>query len=284
MAESLFQDGHVHAATRSMLIAFSLVSALPQARAQAVQTPSVVASAEIPDNLATLPDSPGAVAAASSSSQPDELQISGPAPRQYLAGHPVERSTVAPVTHKLILPEEIAPPLTARDKVRLGLIHGVSPFSVTGWVLAAGYEQVTDGTPNYGTDSGAYGQRLAAAAVRGYSESVIGTSILAPILHEDPRYYRVGSQHGYFYRTVYAATRPIISRSDDGHSRPNLSLIAGNLIGSALTNAYYPSRNRGFHQTMDTFEGSMGGAAFSFLLDEYVGELLQAAHLRHFHE
>lgn len=240
-----------------------------------VETPSLVATS-------SLPDSPGAVFTAASSSE--QTQSASQQPPVRHRRFYVEPGTVAPTSHKLILPGEVAPPLTARDKVYLGLIHGVSPFSIAGWFFASGYEQVTDGSPNYGVDKGAFGQRLAASAVRGYSEQVIGTSILAPLFHEDPRYYRIGSRHGYFYRTIYAVTRPIITKADDGHYRPNFSLVLGNLAGASLTNAYYPSRNRGFHETLGTFEGSMGGAAFSAVLDEYLGELLQAAHLKHFHE
>jgi len=219
------------------------------------------------DTTTVLPDAPSASIAVSSSSQ------TASQPQQTSSGfEDGHRATTANVWAKFIFPGQIAPHLTATDKVYMGVLHGVSLYSVVGWVVAAEYEQVTNGTPNYGTDTGAYGQRLGAAALRGYSEEVLGTSVLAPILHEDPRYYKMGNRHNVAVRTAYAVTRTIITRDDNGHLTPNFSLLGGNLAGATLTNAYYPEFNRGFNQTLKTFEGSMGGAAFSFFADEFLKE------------
>jgi hypothetical protein len=91
------------------------------------------------------------------------------------------------------------------------------------------------------------------------------------LLHEDPRYYRLGSGHRTALRVLYAATRPLITRSDDGRTLPNFALIAGNLAGSALTNAYYPAANRGVKQTFITFGTGLGGAAVGNGIAEFLG-------------
>jgi hypothetical protein len=242
-----------------------LAATTPAFCQQAERTPQAVTLTAAADTTAALPDAPSASLISSSSSeiasQPQETS-SG-----FEDGH---RTTTATVRAKFIFPGQIAPHLTPTDKVYMGLIHGVSLYSAVGWVVAAEYEQVTNGTPNYGTDTGAYGQRLGAAALRGYSEEVLGTSVLAPILHEDPRYYKMGNRHNVAVRTAYAVTRTIITRDDNGHLTPNFSLVGGNLAGAALTNAYYPDFNRGFNQTLKTFEGSMGGAAFGFFANEFL--------------
>ncbi len=180
------------------------------------------------------------------------------------------RSTVASRREKFIFPGQTGPQLTARDKVTMGLIHGISFYSATGWVAAAGYVQVLNGAPNYGTNLGAYGQRLGSAALRGYSEEVLGTSVLASLLHQDPRFYKMGPGHSVLRRTRYAVTRTFVTRSDAGGATANWSLLGGNLLGSALTNAYYPVRNRNAGQTFRTYGGSIGGAAFGFLADEFL--------------
>ena len=177
---------------------------------------------------------------------------------------------VASRREKFIFPGQTAPSLTGKDKFNMGLIHGISFYSATGWVLAAEYNQVLDGAPNYGTDTGAYGQRLGSAALRGYSEEVFGTSILAPLLHEDPRFYRMGPGHSVARRTWYAVTRTLVTRNDVGGATANWSLLGGNLTGAALTNAYYPARNRSAGQTFRTYAGSMGGATFGFVVDEFL--------------
>ena len=193
---------------------------------------------------------------------------------------------MASVRSKFIFPGQTAPQLSATDKVYMGLIHGISLYSAAGWVLAAEYEQVTNGTPNFGTNLGAYGQRLGAAALRGYSEEVLGTSVLAPLLHEDPRFYKMDQRRNVALRATYAVTRTIITRDDRGHFTPNFQLVGGNLAGAALTNAYYLAFNRGFNQTLKTFEGSMAGSAFGFFADEFLPDKLLtrtmvAVHLRH---
>jgi len=180
----------------------------------------------------------------------------------------------------IILPEEVAHPLTPHDKVLLGFKESATIFSILGWSTAAGYSHLVNGTPNYGTDKAAFGERLGATALRNVSENIFSVSLFAPLLHEDPRYYKLGAGHSFVKRVVYAATRPLITKTDTGGSRINVSLLAGNLLGSALTNAYYPERNRGFGQTMQTFGTSVGGSSFGFVVTEFLNDALAIAHLK----
>lgn len=170
--------------------------------------------------------------------------------------------------------------MTVPNKIVSGLKTSVSLFSATGWLAAAGWEQLTNSSPNYGTDSGAFGQRLGAAAIRGISEGVFSKSLFAPLFHEDPRYYTMGKGHPFFKRVVYAATRSIITRTDSGRTTPNFSLLAGNAAGSALTTTYYPSQNTGFKEVAETFAGSIGGSSIGFVVDEFIVEALVDLHIK----
>lgn len=179
-----------------------------------------------------------------------------------------------------ILPGETSHPLSSHGKVVLGFKESMSIFSILGWSTSAGYSHLVDGSPNYGTDKAAFGERLGATALRNVSESIFSVSLFAPLLHEDPRYFELGPEHNVAKRVVYAASRSLITRTDGGHSSVNFSLLAGNLLGSALTNAYYPERNRGFGQTMETFGTSVGGSAFGYVVTEFLNQALVAAHLK----
>ena len=179
-----------------------------------------------------------------------------------------------------ILPGETSHPLTSHGKVVLGLRESMSIFSILGWSTSAGYSHLVNSTPNYGTDKAAFGERLGATALRNVSESIFSVSLFSPLLHEDPRYFEMGPDHGFAKRVVYAASRSLITRTDSGHASVNFSLLAGNLLGSALTNAYYPERNRNFGQTMQTFGTSVGGSAFGFVVTEFLEETLVIAHLK----
>ena len=173
-----------------------------------------------------------------------------------------------------------AQPITAHDKVLLGLRDSVTPFSFLGIIVSAGYSHVTNGEPNYGTDKGAFGQRLGATAIRDTSENIFVDSVFAPMLHEDPRYYVEGPQYGFFHRVIYAATRPIITRTDSGRNTLNVAQILGDASASAISYTYYPQINKNFHDTVSTFGGLLGGDALGFVVNEFSDEVLIKLHLK----
>jgi hypothetical protein len=179
-----------------------------------------------------------------------------------------------------ILPMETAHPLTSHEKVVLGFKESASLFSIVGWSTSAGYSHLINSSPNYGTDKAAFGERLGAAALRSVTNNLFSVALFAPLLHEDPRYFELGPGHSFFKRFLHGVERPLVTKSDDGHSTANLSLLAGNLFGAALTNAYYPERNRSAGQTMVTFGASMGGSALGYVVNEFLNDALTAAHLR----
>jgi len=219
---------------------------------------------------AALPDSPSMSA---------HLEPSGGAP----SGEAVQGASPAEAskTGMEIEPGQGAPALGTKDKVVLGLKNSVGPTAAVGWLASAGYEQLLDGSPNYGTDRGAFGQRLGAAALRDISEDIFTGSVFSPMFREDPRYYRLGPSHNLFVRLIYSGTRPVIGRTDGGRTTLNFASLAGNLAGSGLTNAYYPQVNRGATQTMETFGGSLGGAAVGDVVSEFLEDFLHLFHSGH---
>jgi hypothetical protein len=223
-----------------------------------------------------LPDSPGALRSATYAA---DYSSSSSSLDAAPSGQITQHTRTASRWDTIILPGEQAPSLTAKDKFLMGARDSVTPFSAIGWIASAGWSHLTNGPPNYGTDKGAFGQRLGAAAIRDTSEDVFSTS-MAGVLHEDPRYYKLGRSHSITKRVIYAATRAIITRTDSGSTTPNFALISGNLAGAALTNAYYPPLNHGAKQTMIIFGGSMGGSALGFGVSEFLGDALQLMHLK----
>jgi hypothetical protein len=185
----------------------------------------------------------------------------------------------APIYAKVIPAGWQSEPLTARDKVILGFRDLYSPLSIASIIFTAGYEHVTNGEPNYGTNSGAFAERVGATAIRQSSEGIFTDTIFAPLLHEDPRYYVEGPEYGFFHRTIYAITRPLVTRTDSGGTTLNGALLLGYASASGLTNAYYPQINRNFHDTASTFGVSIGGAALGFFVHEFKSDVLEKLHL-----
>lgn len=236
-----------------------------------------VASKEFSAESGGLPDAPGVsvgLAAAGSAGEAGALSVVA------MGEQTPNEPKVAGPYDKYILPGQAAPKINAHDKFVLGVRDAISPFSISGWVLGAGYEQLVNGSPNYGQTGKGFAQRLGAGAVRDITEGVLGDSILAPLLHEDPRYYKKGKGHPFLSRLVYSGTRALITRTDGGKHTINLAQLGGNLGGSVLTNAYYPQLNRGFTQTAETFGGSVGGSALGFVVSEFLSDTLAAVHLK----
>ncbi len=217
-----------------------------------------------------LPDAPG-----ESSSAP--IPLRGKAFAAVDA--PIQVSPIAPIYHKYIEPGQKAQPLTSADKVLFGVHQLMSPYLLLTIAAAAGYEQAANGSPNYGTNFPAYGQRVGAAAIRDASQTIFEDSIMAPILHEDPRYYVMGNRHNLIVRTTYAISKVFVTRSDDGCATPNYSLFAAYAGAAALENAYYPDDNHGLTETAKSFGGSIGGAALSNVVREFLPNILHTVRL-----
>lgn len=162
-------------------------------------------------------------------------------------------------------PGERIPPLSKRDKMLYWIREDARPMSWAPTFLSAGWEQLVDGDPKYGSDSAAFGERLGAAVLRETTGRFFSDSLLPVITHEDPRYYRkaYGSIKA---RGVYAAERVFLAQRDDGSSGFNYSDTLGNLASDALTPAYYPAPSANakavFTSWLVSFAGSAGGNLF----------------------
>jgi hypothetical protein len=257
----------------TIAVTFALFGAsVPFATAQANNGTTVSNDATL-----TLPDAPGAMIAGPSAATPDDTTAADAA---------FDLSTKAPPGtasryQKYISPGEIAPKQTTGDKFLLGVTTAVSPFSMLGWLVSAGYSQLTDISPNYNGSTGrTFFQRLGAAAALNSSREIFGDSILCPVFHQDPRYHIMGKDKGFFKRLVYSGTRPIIGRTDGGRTIPNFAGLGGTYAAAALSQAYYPPVNRGATQVAETFGESLGSSALGYVVSEFGGDVISLLQLK----
>src|SRR6201996_9628616 len=134
---------------------------------------------------------------------------------------------MAPMYSRVIPAGMATPQIHKWDKITLAARNLYSLSSFTDFVVSAGYSHVTNGQPNYGTNAGAFGQRLGATALRDTTDTLFAESVFAPMFHQDPRYYVMGDGHSFIKRVLYAGTRPLITRTDSGHETLNSSLLVG---------------------------------------------------------
>ena len=112
-------------------------------------------------------------------------------------------------------------------------------------------------------------KKVGAAGARGASQIIFSDGILAPVLHEDPRYYVLGQTHSVSQRFVYAATRVFVTRNDRGANTLNVSTLAGYGGSAALTQLYYPTGNRGSRAMLSAYGSFLAGLAIQNELQEF---------------
>jgi hypothetical protein len=136
----------------------------------------------------------------------------------------------------------VTTPLTVRQKWELAWRETVDPFNIVSAGIGAAFSQDGNQTPKYGEGSMAFGKRFGAAIADMTTQNVFSAGVLATILHQDPRYFRMGSEGGNIpKRVVYSLSRLFIARLDNGKDTFNFSGIGGMMLGIAASNLYYPA-------------------------------------------
>ena len=161
-----------------------------------------------------------------------------------------------------------AVPLTRAQKFDLFFHSAFDPYQFGIVALDAGIEQWEDQYPEYHFGIQGYARRYAASFGDNFDGNFWGNAVLPSLLHQDPRYYRLG--HGKVIRRIlYSASTSVICKGDNGRWQPNISNVAGNLIGGGISNLYYPAADRGIGLTFQrgltvTATGSFGALAEEF--------------------
>jgi len=203
------------------------------------------------DPLASFPDSPGFSSSRSFTSS--SVTLDSNAEWQSSTAAP----TVARKYAHTIKPGFTAVPWGPKEKItssvlKMGTIGAVFSASFT-----AGRQQLFDSRPHYGTDSGAYGERVGADYARQSTQAIFNGGMSA-ILRDDPRYYVLGPGHPLKSRVFYAAERVLITHKDSGGDAVNIPLFTGIVASQALANGIYPERDRDWTRVAT---GSLGSIA-----------------------
>lgn len=159
-------------------------------------------------------------------------------------------------------------PMTPKLKFQLAMKLAGDPVTVVGVGFVAGVRQATNSI-DFQQGAKGYGQRFGVTAANGFSGIMIGSAILPSLLHQDPRYFYQGSGTK-ASRVFHALSYAFVCPGDNGRLQPNYSSLGGNLAAAALSNAYYPSSNRGpglvlGNFAIGTLQHALTGLAQEFL-------------------
>ena len=164
-----------------------------------------------------------------------------------------------------------AAPLSVKQKFELMGHSVVNPFEFVAAGALAGYGQATDNHAGYGQGAQGYAKRYGASYADSADGAFWGNAVLPSLLHQDPRYFRRG-QGPFWGRFKYAVSTTVWTKNDNGTWGFNYSNIFGNIISGGISNAYYPSEDRGVGLTFEgaaivTAEGALGSLGVEFWPD-----------------
>jgi hypothetical protein len=179
-------------------------------------------------------------------------------------------------------PEKPYVPLRIRDKWLLFAKESADPYTFGMAAAGAALSQWHNNDPKYGYGYQAYFQRFGAAQADVTSQNFFSDAVLASLLHEDPRYFRMGPGNTVIHRIFYAISRVAITRKDSGKDGFSVSGVVGTGMGIALSNAYYPPASRTGAEMGYRLFSSFTSSALGNLLPEFWPDVRQKlAHYRH---
>lgn len=163
-----------------------------------------------------------------------------------------------------------AAPMNPKQKFKLAWKLAIDPTSFVIAGIIAGGQQANNSFPGYGQGAAGYARRFGAEYGDFFIGNYIGNAILPSILKQDPRYFYKGTGTTKS-RILYAISRSVITRGDNGHAQPDFSGILGSLAAGGISNLYYPEGSRnGFETTLNNTLIGIGTSAAVNILQEFV--------------
>jgi hypothetical protein len=109
---------------------------------------------------------------------------------------------------------------------------------------------------------------------RGFVDKTDGTYLsawlLPSLLHEDTRYYPLGSGHSIFVRSLYVISRQAVARTYGGRNTPNFAGLGGKVLTQFISIYYYPPSAGSFSVLATKFGYSvMRDVGFSAIREFY---------------
>jgi hypothetical protein len=166
-------------------------------------------------------------------------------------------------------PSHAVAPMTAKQKWHLAWKETVDPFNIATSAFSAALSQADGETPKYGRGEVAYIERFGAAIADLGTQEVFSDGVLAPLLHQDPRYFRKGPSSKFAARVAYSLSRIFVTRQDSGGEAFNASGLFGMMLGIATSNAYYPAASRTGSVMISRVGTSLLGGVVGNLMSEF---------------
>jgi hypothetical protein len=162
-------------------------------------------------------------------------------------------------------------PLSSGQKFKLFFKSETDPWPFLLAGVVGGIGMAEDSYPAWGQGAQGYAKRFGAAYSDAFIGNFFGNAVLTSLLHEDPRYFQKGTGKP-IKRFLWAASSTVWCKRDNGGWGPNYANVVGNLIGAAISDAYYPASERTVGGTIGngftvSAEGIVGAEIIEFWPD-----------------
>ncbi|MGH9504461.1 MAG: hypothetical protein ACRD20_16540 [Terriglobales bacterium] len=163
------------------------------------------------------------------------------------------------------------PPLSTGEKFKLAVQY-LNPYTFAFVAAEAGVNQARNDPREYGQGVEGYGKRYGAGFADGLTDGLFVTGVYPSLLHQDPRFYRLGGGD-FAHRFGYSVSRILITRQDSGGKAFNVSEVLGSFTSSALAVTYYPKSQRDFSDVAERAGIQFGFDAGFNLLKEFYPDI-----------
>jgi hypothetical protein len=130
-------------------------------------------------------------------------------------------------------------PLTWQQKGYLALHDVTDPGNLATIVGISALTTAIDPHSDYGPGLKGFGKNAGVSLLQDATFEFFGTFAIPSIVHQDPRYFRMPNEP-FKKRLIYAISRTVISRGDDGKPMPNYGTLLAYPINAQLSNLYVP--------------------------------------------
>ena len=161
-----------------------------------------------------------------------------------------------------------AQPPTQAEKFRTFLDEARSPLTFGAAGVEAGIMRETEVGTLSSRRQASLTELYKGALIQKESSAFFGKYLYPALLKQDPRYHPSSSQ-SFWGRTMYAASRTVITRNDSGKTTLNTSYFLGVLTSVAISTAYRPYWTRSTSAAMKTFGSTIGSDAGINILHEF---------------
>lgn len=170
-------------------------------------------------------------------------------------------------------------PLTPKEKFQEWAQSEYDPLGLGAGAVEAGTLEYssTDGFCGYGGGWAGYGKCFGSLELDAADSSFIGDYALTVLLHQDPRYFRLG-KGSFGKRVLYTVSRVFITFNDSGHNTFYTSALTGTVAAAAISNLYYPQQDRGAGLTMSRIAIDLGNTALYNAAAEFWPDIHRRLH------